>query len=181
MSSKYSWRRGGDLAKGNTARDIVQRVCEKAVAGASSQTENYSTWDPEKGELLPWLKRQVWRELIRLSESATHQRERRFAPENDSDNSEAVESGSESQECSKEASPLEIAIKLETQREAKRKVADLLEAIDHDPELVELVETILEGNGPPRRELAENLNISPDQVTNRMKRLLRHAKKVVTP
>lgn len=169
----YYWRKGPKvLAKGHQAQDIVNLVIKKTFSGARK-------WDPERGALVPWLKRQIDSEVSTLFKSADHRHERRFVEPNaiQEDESGAVTTAIPD----RNPDPLETMILKEEQERAKKVVADLLGAIDHDHDLVEEVECILEGYGPEPRFLAEQLNTSTNDINNRFKRLFRYARKVVKP
>ena len=69
LTANYRWRYGNnfELAVGVTVEDIVHEVIEKTMNGTRQ-------WDPDKGELLPWLRDQVKSVMGNLVRSAAHRR-----------------------------------------------------------------------------------------------------------
>lgn len=73
-ADRYRWRSGSPdiLPKGFELPDVVQHVI--------LQTINFErNWDPEKGELLPWLKDQVKSVIDALAKSEPHRKEAYFS------------------------------------------------------------------------------------------------------
>jgi DNA-directed RNA polymerase specialized sigma24 family protein len=159
----YCWHRGEspDLAKGYTVEDVVQEVIVKTFEGTRR-------WDPEKGQLLPWLQLQSKSVIDALAKSASHRHEVSLL---DLDIEGLVT----------EQSPdlLEIVLEEEARACVERRVEALFRAVDGVPELQEVLQAILDGCLPRPRHLALELNLSVREVDNRLKRLRRRASKLV--
>jgi RNA polymerase sigma factor (sigma-70 family) len=153
----YRWNRGGnlDLAEGYTVEDVVQEVIMKALSGIRR-------WDPEKGQLLPWLQAQSRSIMDALAKSASHQREVSI-PETESFAS--VQS----------LDPLEIVLEEETETQVRQKVEALFQAVDGEPELREVLQVIMDGCQLWPRHIASELGVPVREVDNRLKRLRRRA------
>ncbi|MBN2258846.1 MAG: sigma-70 family RNA polymerase sigma factor [Anaerolineaceae bacterium] len=158
----YCWNQGKspDLAKGYTVEDVVQEVIVKTFEGVRK-------WDPEKGQLLPWLQLQSKSVMDALAKSASHRHEMSLS---DLDiESLAIE----------QPPDLESVLPEEARADIRRKVEMLFRAVDDVPELREILQAILDGCSPRPRYLALELNISIREVDNRLKRLRRCASKLV--
>lgn len=155
----YRWNRGGnlDLAEGYTVEDVVQEVIVKVLSGIRK-------WDPEKGQLLPWLQAQSRSVIDALAKSAGHRRE-----VNDLE-MESLTIRSQD--------PLEIILEEEAKTQIHQKVKALLQAVSKEPELCELLQIIVDGCEPWPRYIALELDIPVREVDNRVKRLRRCASKL---
>lgn len=157
----YCWHRGEspDLAKGYTVEDVVQEVIVKTFEGIRR-------WDPEKGQLLPWLQLQSKSVIDALAKSASHRHEvslldvEGLATEHSSD-------------------LLEIVLEKEARACVERRVEASFQAVDGEPELCEVLQAILDRCPPRPRYLARELNLSVREVDNRLKRLRRRASKLM--
>lgn len=156
----YRWRRGGDgeLAEGKTVEDVVQEVIVKALSGVRR-------WDPDRGELLAWLQAHSRSVIDALAKSASHRREV-SVPE------------VESLDGAQSPDPLEIVLGKEAKMQIQQKVKTLFQAVDREPELREVLQTIMDGCEPWPRYIASELGISVADVDNRLKRLRRRASKL---
>jgi DNA-directed RNA polymerase specialized sigma24 family protein len=156
----YRWNRGGnlDLAEGYTVEDVVQEVIMKALSGIRR-------WDPEKGQLLPWLQAQSRSVMDALAKSASHRREMRI-PE------------TESLASTQSLDPLEIVLEEEAEAQTRQRVDALFQAVGGAPELKEVMQVIMDGCQPWPRYIALELDISVREVDNRLKRLRRYALKL---
>jgi DNA-directed RNA polymerase specialized sigma24 family protein len=171
---RYSWRTGDgwDLAKGSSIEDIVQTVIGKTFDG----TRHY---DPNLGELLPWLKDQVKSEIDALFNSASHRNDQPVLvgqAETDSPN--------ESPDMpARAASAVSILFRLSPEEltlrdEAIRARVDAIFAVaDNDPDLVAIVEAIMDGCSPKSQALADRLGLEVKEVYVRTRRLRRRATK----
>lgn len=170
----YRWSRGTTeiLPKGHTLKDVVQKVIIKTI-------NRDRKWDPDKGDLVPWLLDQVKSELDALAKSASHKYEGPIVendPGTSDDNAYQVQ-----YELVERQTPetilLEKEERLEREQQAKRKVDSIFQAIEDDAELEELVNAMMEGHGPKPRFLAEALNVEVEDIYKRRKRLLRRVGK----
>lgn len=173
---KYSWR-AGSLPKGHTAESIVQEAIQKTL----SEDRN---WDPERGELLPWLKWVIRGEIDHLYHSASHPEEY-YILEADSfeDNPPAFEkleydANRQLPDGHEAKSAEERTVLAETTR---RKLDSLLEACDGRPELEEVVEALI-GNkcSPEAKSLAEYFGRPVEEIYQRLRALRRRAAKIGT-
>jgi DNA-directed RNA polymerase specialized sigma24 family protein len=136
----------------------VQEVIVKAWSGIRS-------WDPNKGQLLPWLQAQSRSITDALANCASHRREVSI-PE------------AESFASTQSPDPLEIVLEEEAKTQIRQKLEVLFQAVDAAPELKEVLETIMNGCQPRPRHIALELGISVREVDNRLKRLRRCALKL---
>jgi RNA polymerase sigma factor (sigma-70 family) len=155
----YRWNRGRnlDLAKGYTVEDVVQEVILKMLSGIRK-------WDPEKGQLLPWLQTQCRSVIDALVKSAGHRRE--------VNNLEMESFAKHSPD------PLEVVLEEEAKTQIHQKVKALFQAVNEEPELREVLQAIVDGCEPWPRYIALELDISVREVDNRLKRLRRCATKL---
>lgn len=161
-AKNYCWNQGKspDLANGYTVEDVVQEVIVKTFEGVRK-------WDPEKGQLLPWLQLQSKSVMDALAKSASHRHEMSLF---DLDIESLV---------IEQPPDLESVLQEEARAHIRRKVEMLFRAVDDVPELREILQAILDGCLPRPRYLALELNISIREVDNRLKRLRRCASKLV--
>lgn len=171
----YRWHRGDSvqLAEGKTVEDVVQEVIVKALNGIRR-------WDPDKGQLLPWLQAQSRSVIDALAKSAPHRRE------TSEENEERLvyETGYYGLRVSRLATgqssdPLEIVLKKEAKAQIEQKVDALFQAVDGEPELKEVLEAIMNDCEPKARCLAQELGVPVEDVYNRLRRLRRRASKLM--
>ena len=134
LARNYTWRglRGigseeGELAKGKSCLDVVQDVIVDTLRGTRG-------WDPQKGELLPWLKDQVRSEMSHLVESREHKYERHSLDGKSSPASDQIEY----RPISHGAIPVEPEAALLAAEEEKaihQRIDTLLEVVSDEPEL----------------------------------------------
>lgn len=169
----------GLLPNGQTAESIVRDVIEKTF----SEKRN---WDPEKGDLLIWLKWVIKSEVSHLAESVANRVEVRLdhSGENDSPvDGPNIELRQPSAQRLLIGSPEEMVIDTETEAEktveAQSKIDALLEASSGHPELEEIVYAIVEGqcDGKPR-ELAKYLSRPVEEIYQNVRALRRRAEKI---
>lgn len=153
----YWWQRGDgfELAGGSTVEDVAQEVMVKALSGIR-------TWDPARGQLLPWLQAQSNSLIDALAKSAAHHHEVNLLK-------------AENLAVDLAADPLEIVLEQETRAHLEQKVNLFLQAVETEPELREVLEVILGGCQPRPRYIAVELGVSVKEVNNRLKRLRRLA------
>jgi DNA-directed RNA polymerase specialized sigma24 family protein len=185
---KYSWRHGrscdpvpgrsiGDreLVAGWTVEDVVQHVIDKTCRGERK-------WNPDKGELLTWLKWQVNSVMDALARSRPQMYETELVEPQD-DETEMLRNRLEhcaalfvgKPDTAGSLSAEEVLLEKEQQRNTKARLdrqCDLIyRAVSGDPELEAVVDAIMDGYGPKRHDIAAAIGITPDEVTNRRKRI----------
>lgn len=166
----YGW--GKDFALGQSAEDIAQKVIEKTLTGERK-------WDPEKGELLSWLKDQVKSIVDATAHSAAHRYETAslelMLEDGTLDVAEyrVIQAGSSA--VSYGADPKEAIIQSE---ESERQAAELFEAMDGDPNLEEILLAVWDGCECKPQTLAALLSTSVSDINNRLKRIRRRIIKV---
>lgn len=169
----YDWFRSDSaLPQGKTADDIVQEVILKTIDG----TRN---WDPDKGPLEPWLRDQVKSIVDALSKSAAH-RHTEYLSNDDKQSGDYLSSEKSvaSDLFGSVLSPEDEIIRRDDEKAADESINALLEKVDKEPELVEIITTILECDSDKPREIAMALSVSVTEIYNRIKRLRRFAQKV---
>lgn len=165
------------LPKGHTAESIVRDV----IAKTFSEERN---WDPERGELLPWLKWVIRSEISHLAESASNKKEVRL----DDDNSSSMDriehqAGRQSYTKPRAVSPEEAMIATESDGElktsARARVDLLLEACNGRLELEEIVYAICDGECSAKpQSLAEYLGRPVKEIYSHLQALRRRASKI---
>lgn len=167
------------LPRGQTAESIVRDVIEKTF----SEKRN---WDPDRGDLLTWLKWVIKSEVSHLAESAANRIEVHLdhGGENDSlADGPDVEWHQPSSQRLMIGSPEEMVIEAETEAEkmaeAQSKINALLEASSGHPELEEIVYAIVDGpcGGKPQ-ELARYLGKPVEDIYQNLRALRRRAYKL---
>lgn len=165
------------LPKGQTAESIVRDVIEKTF----SEKRN---WDPERGDLLTWLKWVIKSEVSHLAESAANRVEVRLdqpgendSPADGSDVKRRQLSSPRIMVGSPEEMVMDAEIEAEKMADAQSKIDALLEASSGHPELEEIVYAIVEGkcDGKPR-ELAKYLGRPVEEIYQNVRALRRRAK-----
>lgn len=157
------------IAKGMSVDDIVHDVVVKTMHGTRK-------WDPNKGELLPWLKDQVKSEVDALFRSAARHREI-AVPD---DYPEAADLLIHSRLASddplhNERSETPEDILLRKERDSLRSDT-VWELALGDDELEEIVIAVSDGCDSTPRALARYLGVPVEDIYNRLKRLRRRAK-----
>jgi RNA polymerase sigma factor (sigma-70 family) len=155
--------------------DIVQHVIEKTINGDRK-------WDPDKGELLPWLKDQVKSVIDAKAKSTSHRREAYFSEDNEYGLTEQEEFAAQQVDPSTNLdrlTPEEEILDQESDGERREKAqikySALFCAIEGDKELEEVLETVIDGCELKPRYLAKALNVPEENINNRLKRLRRKA------
>jgi len=156
-ASNYWWRRGNglELAEGITVEDVTQEVIVKALDGIRR-------WDPNKGELLPWLQAQSNSIIDALAKSAPHRHEVGLLE-------------AETSAVTQLFDPLEFVLDEEAKTQIGQRVNELLRIVETEPELREVLEIILDGGEPKPRHIAVELGVPVKDINNRLKRLRRRA------
>ena len=162
-----SWK-SNILPKGQTAETIVQ----DAIAKTFTEERN---WDPERGELLPWLKWVIRSDISHLAESASNRREVRFDRLDDNEqgtNQIEFEITRQSRAKPQAASPEERIVVAET-------IDLLLEACKGKQELVDIVYAICDGKCPPKpQSLSQYLGKPVEEINQQLRALRRRAYKI---
>lgn len=176
-ASRYRWSSGSPeiLPLGNELADVVQRIILQTINGERN-------WDPDKGELLPWLKDQTKSVIDALAKSASHRKENPIFSEEDdglSDRKEMIALEINPSENQDRMSPEEFIICQENEQErrdrALYKYSALFCAIEGDTELEEILEAVIDGVDLKARLLAGKLEVPVEDIYNRLKRLKRKA------
>ncbi|KAA3642041.1 MAG: hypothetical protein DWQ07_25950 [Chloroflexi bacterium] len=163
------------MPQGNELADVVQHIILQTISGERN-------WDPDKGELIPWLKDQTKSVLDALAKSASHRKETSLSIEEDGNLSQREEmialivDPSENQD---RMSPEDSIIFHEDEQErrdrALYKYSALFYAVEGETELEEVLEAVINGVDLKPRHLAEHLGVPVDNIYNRLKRLRRKA------
>lgn len=155
-----------ELAEGLSCHDVVQNVIKKTI-------KRKRKWDPEKGDLEPWLAQQVRSEISNLNDRSPHKHERADLPEEDGDGvpASALTSAQDTYSCD----PLLVMLEQEKNEKDKELLASIIAAADSDPELLEVLDALMDGCEPKPRFLAAKLGTSTEDINNRRRRLRRLA------
>lgn len=164
---------------GHTAESIVQDVITKTL----SEERN---WDPDKGDLLMWLKYVIRSEISHLSESIANKVE---VPLDRSDENDSPEDGPNVEQRQSFShrimtdSPEEVVIAAETEAEkmaeAKLKIDALLEASSGHAELEEIIYAIVDEKCDPKpQRLSEFLGRPVGEINQNLRALRRRAEKI---
>lgn len=168
------WRTGSslDIAKGQQAWDVVQEAIRRFLAGTRR-------WDPDRVSFRVFLNGVIDSLVDELAGSPDNGSQVRW-PRSEVDDDELVdklESGAEQRDQHQwlPRGPEQPAAQLERERREfeDQRVSDLFEAVDDQPELVEVLEAVMKVNDPKPGELAEALGVPVSDVKNRLKRLRR--------
>lgn len=162
---------GGDLALGKACDDIVQDVIVKTLG-------RQRRWDPERGELLPWLKEVVKSEVDHLAKKKASHREVRIDQDGEDLASRLERIDVVGAFGRKPAgNPERVLARQERVREQYEAVYTLVDGDEELEELVLAIECLIDESKaleePRRQEIASVLGISVSEVTNRKKRLKR--------
>lgn len=156
------WRGGTDdnIVKGIGPVDIASETIERAISGDLN-------WDPDKGGLLAYLKAIVTNRVKDLFEKASKVREcdhRGEGSEQGLPISPIVQSPDD---------PEAIAIARQEEEQASELISAIMEEVADKPELMEVLEALMDGYGPQPRYIAECLGVEVNDINNRLKRLRR--------
>ena len=158
--------KSAELTNGVSCEDIVQQLIEKTIKGERK-------WDPDKGELEPWLCAQVKSAISHLIESSVHKHER-------ADVSEELDNRPATAVVASSSARFAVGTEIIVLREidAAAKVAAIYDVTADDPEVEELVTAILDGCESKPRMLAQQLGTDVQDINNRLKRLRRRVVEV---
>lgn len=171
-AGRYKWSSGhySLLSEGRQLEDIVQEVIAKTLSGKRN-------WDPERGELVFWLYEQVRSEINNLYTKLPRKRELPVSVPTEQDEIEdAVDHLNEVSSAdnifyhSRPLLPEEELLRKEYIEEKSRVIWS---AVDSDPELEQLVDTIIETGVTKPNELSEILNVPTSEVYRLLRKLRR--------
>jgi len=169
----------GFLPKGQTAETIVRDVIAKTFGEERK-------WDPERGDLLNWLKWVIKSDISHLAESAANKRDMHLDHLHNNDPAvDQIEykAGRESRVRPQSISPEEAMIALEAEDElmaaARLKIDSLLEACSGKPELEEIVYAISDGKCSAKpQDLSRYLGRPIKNINQHLRALRRRASKI---
>jgi hypothetical protein len=171
-----TWRTGCSeaLAKGLMPDDIAAQAILSVISGERN-------WEPERGPLLPFLKRVVDSLLNHLAESNDNRRvQRLFSEQAKALHQQKVEFPTECGENLEisAASLIRAALVPEPEDNGDRKIQQLFTAAEGKPELIEVLRAILDFDELRPRCIAVRIDKSVGHVNNCLKRLRRLALKI---
>ena len=174
-SRNLLWRTGSDvaLAKGLMPDDIAAQAIVSVIGGERK-------WEPERGPLLPFLKRVVDSLLNHLALSADNRRIERFSQVDTSPygvDRIAFQDGDEGP-WPRHPADFDAADPSESECDADERIDRLTEAAKETPELAEVLNAILEFNEARPRLIAIRIGKPVNHVNNCLKRLRRLALKI---
>ena len=176
-SRNLFWRTGSDiaLAKGLMPDDIAAQAIVSVIGGERK-------WEPERGPLLPFLKRVVDSLLNHLALSSDNRRIERLSHDDSltyGDERIALQDGDEAPWPPRPAD-FDVAGPSESECDADERIDRLVEAAKGTPELAEVLNAILEFNEARPRLIALRIGKPVNHVNNCLKRLRRLALKIST-
>lgn len=167
------------LPKGQTAESIVQDVIEKTFSEKRD-------WDPERGDLLMWLKWVIKSEISHLAKSVANQAVVQLGYANEDAPSVDGPDIELRQPISRRlvvGSPEEMVMDAETEADktanGRLKIDSILEACSGHPELDDIVYAIIAGQCDAKpRNLAEFLGRPVEEIYQNLRTLRRRADKI---
>lgn len=143
-------------------------------------------WEPDRGELFPWLKWVIKSEVSHLAESSSNKKDVHLDQLDDGDpilDRIEYEASRQSRVRPQDKSPEEAMIAMEAEEElrstANSKINLLLEACNGKPELEAIVYAISEGNCLPKAQsLAKYLGKPVEEIYQQLRTLRRRANKI---
>jgi len=153
-AANLHWRRGDPLllAAGKTAEDIAMEVIEKVLAGERR-------WEPERGELLPYLCGVADSLVSHLADSHDNRTYAELDPEVDYPGPPQVDAGASD----------------------TRRINDLRRLLrsERQTDLLEVIDAVTLHCDPTPKALADALRTSTADINNRLKRLRRRAMRML--
>lgn len=160
------------MAEGHEPLDIVQRVIEKTIEGATcGPGKGRRIWDGRR-ELYDYLTSQIDSELSNLGISWVNRNFRvasRLEKVTDEGHREAFYESLVDREAN---DPQDLVLNAEAERAADEFVSGFLDSLEGDPLLTTIVGEILDGAQKPR-EIAQSLGVEAEDVYKARKRLQR--------
>ena len=176
-SRNLSWRTGSEvaLAKGLMPDDIAAQAIVSVIGGERK-------WEPERGPLLPFLKRVVDSLLNHLALSADNQRIERLSQNDRSPHGVERIAFRDCGENPWPRGPVEFNLTdpSDTDSAADERIERLVEAAKGTPELAEVLNAILDFDEARPRLIALRIGKPVNHVNNCLKRLRRLALKIST-
>lgn len=175
-ADNLAWRTGNsrDLAKGLNPEDVASEAIRKVIAGIRQ-------WEPDRGGLLPFLKGVVDSEISHLADSSDNQLQARVPADDEEgelwDRSEFQAPSNDPHGLlqQRQCTPEQVLL----ENEADARISALFDAVAGEPDLVGVVDAIMEVERPKPADIAEHLKLPVSEINNRLKRLRRLALKVV--
>ncbi|MBN1935450.1 MAG: sigma-70 family RNA polymerase sigma factor [Anaerolineae bacterium] len=173
-AERYWWRHGnGNLPSGNMIEDVVQELIARTLSGERQ-------WDPNKIDLVRWLKQQLPSLINHLCHSAPNKHEVAILENDDgeqlTDQIEYQAYRFDAAAVKNTADPEKLVL---TEEAIRYRESVLVQAIDGDTELERILDVICDGCEPKARHLAEELGIPVQDVYNQLKRLRRRVDKLM--
>ncbi len=162
LAKRYVWRGGdlsacepGDIAlpQGNSVRGIVSNAIIKVMEGRNK-------WDPQRVKLTTCLMYNIRRDICHLYEKKAAQHERQAVAMPDTFVDGSTEPGR--YRPALPSDPRALAVENEL-------LEDIYCSLDGEDDLIAVFERMLEGKS--RKEVATELHLTPDEITNTRKRL----------
>lgn len=176
-SRNLSWRTGSDvaLAKGLMPDDIAAQAIVSVIGGERK-------WEPERGPLLPFLKRVVDSLLNHLALSADNRRIERLSQNDRSPYRAERIAFRNDDEGPSPRCPAEFNVTdpSDSESDADERIERLVEAAKAAPELAEVLNAILDFDEARPRLIALRIGKPVNHVNNCLKRLRRLALKIST-
>jgi hypothetical protein len=167
------------IPKGQTAESIVRDT----IAKVFSEDRN---WDPDRGDLIMYLKWVIRSEISHLAESVSNRVEVRIDPTDENGpkpDGSGIKSYRPSPHELRTGSPEEAVTEAETEAEkaeiARLKIDTLLAACSGQPDLEEIVYAIVDGKCAAKpQELSEYLGRPVDDIYQNLRALRRRASNI---
>ena len=176
-SRNLSWRTGSDvaLAKGLMPDDIAAQAIVSVIGGERK-------WEPERGPLLPFLKRVIDSLLNHLALAADNRRIERLSQNDRSPYGPERIAFRDDDEGPWTQRPAEFNVSdlSESESDADERIERLVEAAKGTPELAEVLNAILDFDEARPRLIALRIGKPVNHVNNCLKRLRRLALKIST-
>ncbi|MBK7781775.1 MAG: hypothetical protein IPJ58_13605 [Ardenticatenia bacterium] len=167
------WMNGYRQIRGVSGEDIAHTVVRKAFDGTRK-------WNPERGELYPWLCEQVKSEVSNLANSDARKREVLVSSDEDDEALDPMAGRGALHQDDDPAlmDPEDILLDRDASNNVRRRVDALYRAVNDRPELIVVLEAIIDGCEPKSRFLAGWLAIPGGVVDNRLRALRRSAARI---
>ena len=175
-AKKFTWRTGGkkDLATGLQAVDIAQTAIGKVINGERG-------WDPQRGDLLPYLKGVVDSLMSHMATGADNKLQTRIAE--DEAEKQLLDRAQFQAAQHDDFELLSSHQKtLVTNSDGKsERVAELFAAVDGEADLIAVLDVVMDSGETKPATIAAELGIEVTEVYNRLKRLRRAAWEIKQP
>jgi DNA-directed RNA polymerase specialized sigma24 family protein len=176
-SRNLAWRTGSDvaLAKGLMPEDVAAQAIVSVIGGDRK-------WEPERGPLLPFLKRVVDSLLNHLAESADNRRIERLSQDDRSpfEAEQIAPPDRDEDDSPRHGANFNGTDPSDGECDAEQRIQRLVEAAKSTPELAEVLHAILDFDEVKPRCIALRIGRPVSHVNNCLKRLRRLALKIST-